>query len=235
MTVDPQQIYRPQPADGSVKTRYLLVLAAAACLYAATVQRGVCWQDSGMHQWRGLGFELNNPLGLALAHPLWIVLAQPCRLAGANYAVATNLLSALAMAITVANVFLLGYWLTGNSPAATLAAAMLAVAHTPWWLATVAETYPWVTAGLTTELVLLLLLIARPAPRTLALLALVSGLGFSMHNFALLPLPVYAVTAVLLTVRKRLPRWALALAAAAWLAGAALQLALIVQAGLAGG
>jgi hypothetical protein len=97
------------------------------------------------------------------------------------------------------------------------------------------KSYGWVTAGLTTELLLLVGLLNQPRWWRLALLGLVNGLGFSMHNFALLVLPVYAVAALWLVARRQLPLGTLVLAAAAWGAGAALQLTLIVQAALVQG
>jgi len=171
-----------------------------------------------------------------LAHPLYIAMCQPLKLPGvAHLPTCMNLLSGVGMAVVLANVYLLGFWMTGRHAAAVLAAAMLGLGHTAWWLGTIAETYPWVAAGLTTELLLLVWLIARPRWWKLVLLALVNGLGFSLHNFALLATPVYVATALILVYRGRLPAWALAAAAGGWVAGAALQLSLIIQAGLASG
>jgi len=215
---------------------YFLVLLCGLALYGATAQRGAAWQDSGIHQSRVLHSRYTNPWGLALAHPLYIAMCQPLKLLGvANLPTCMNLLSGVGMAVVLANVYLLGFWMTGRQAAAILAAAMLGLGHTAWWLGTIAETYPWVTAGLTTELLLLVWMIARPRWWKLVLLALVNGLGFSLHNFALLAMPVYAATALIMVSRGRLPAWALAAAAGCWLAGAALQLSLIIQAGLASG
>ncbi len=224
------------PATRTAGRAWWLVLLAALALYTLSAQRGVAWQDSGMHQWRAWLGQLNNPLGLALAHPLYIVLAHPLRyLAGESFPTALNMLSGLGMALAVANVYLLGLRLTGRPASALVAAGMLAVAHTPWWLGTIAETYPWVVAGLSAELILLVSALHRPAAWKLALLGLVSGLGFSLHNLALLPLPVYGVSALWLAWRGRL-RWsAVGWFVLAWLAGAGLYLGLIVQAGLASG
>ncbi len=189
-----------------------------------------------MHQYRALTGQYSNPLGLALAHPLLIAAGRALRVFGdANLPTAMNLLSGVGMAVAVANVFLLGVRLTGRRVPAVLAATMLAVAHTPWWLATITETYTWVAAGLTTELLLLVWLLRNPHWRTAALLGLVSGLGLSLHNFALLPLPVYAVAIMVLVVRRRLPTWAPAAVIGGWLIGAAGLGTLVIGQGMATG
>ncbi|NLF30736.1 MAG: hypothetical protein GX591_07600 [Planctomycetes bacterium] len=229
----------PTPQDAAIRPAwqvYLLVLAAAFALYAATVGRGPAWQDSGMHQLRVLRAEYTNSWGLALAHPLLIAMGQPLRLLGDAYLpTALSVLSGLGMALAVANVYLLGRRLTGRDAPALVAAGMLAISHTAWWLATIAETYCWVTAGLTAELLLLHALLTRPRWTYAAWLGLVNGLGFSLHNFALLPLPVYATVVAVLLIRRRLPWGALPAVIAAWGAGAGLQLGLILHDGFAGG
>lgn len=235
MIAHPKDVYRLTDPKWSKKL-YLLVLLAGVALYGVTAQRGVTWQDSGMHQWRVLNVQYHNSLGLALDHPLYIAMCQPVRwLAGQDLPAWMNRLSGLGMAITLANVYLAGFWLTGRHFAALLAAAMLGVAHTAWWLATISETYCWVTAGLTTEVLLLVWLIVLPRWWKLALLALVNGLGVSMHNLALLPLPVYGLVALILIYQRRLPIWCLLPALGGWLAGAGLYLTFVVQQGLASG
>ena len=60
-------------------------------------------------------------------------------------------------------------------------------------------------------------------------LGLVCGLDWSVHNLALLALPVYAVAAAALVARRRLPAWSAVAAVAAFLAGASPYLALIAH------
>lgn len=232
---------RPRPAAlrgllGSPRRLWLAMFLAFAALYCFTAQRGLSWQDSGIFQWRVLNGDLTGQLGLALAHPLYIALCLPLKLFGpAALPGLMNALSGVAMAVTVANVYLLGYWLTGRHAAGVLAATALGVAHACWWLASIAEVYTLTTAGFTTELLLLVWLIASPRPWKLLVLTLVSGLGLAVHNFALLPLPIYAVAAVLLVLQRRLPWWVLPAALACWAAGASLFLGLIVREGLSSG
>ncbi len=224
---------KPTPLSHPVWRVYLLVLLSAGALYVGTAQHGVGWQDSGEFQHRALHGEYANRRGLALAHPLYIAMCQPLKVFGlANLPTAMNMLSGVGMAVAVANVYLLGFWLTGRHGAAVGAAAMLTVAHTAWWLATIAEVYTWTTAGLTGELLVLTWLIVRPRWWKLALLGLLSGLGLALHNFALLPMPVHAVAAAILLARRKLPWWSLPAAAAAWAIGASPFLGMVVQHGL---
>jgi len=218
-----------RPAS-SVGRLWLIVFLAAMTLYLTTSQRSLPWQDSGIRAWQVARFDLQGDLGLALAHPGYVVLAQICRLAPATYfAAAVNAFSGLGMAVALANLTAVTSLLTGRRWLPVFVAAMLAVAHTVWWLSTIAETYTWSLAGLTAELWLLVALLRRPRWQTAAALALVNGAGLCVHNFALLPAPVYAAAVVVLVVRRRLPAWSLVAAAAAWVLGAGLYLGLTIH------
>ena len=226
---DPWPYCRPEPLPRT-RTLYLLVLAVAAALYLLTCQRGVSWQDSGQFQLRALRGEIANPLGLALAHPLYVAAGWLLKFIPiGSFPGRLNFFSGLGMAVACANLAALTLMLTGRRWVAAAAAAMIALAHTPWWLATVAEAgYTWSLAGFTAELWLLALLIRKPTWGKLAALALLSGLGLCVHNFALLPLPAYVVIAIILIAKRRLPRWSILAAAGAWIIGAGLYLGMIV-------
>jgi hypothetical protein len=207
-----------------------LVFLAAFGLYLATCQRTVSWQDSGVFQWRVLQADWRGRLGLASAHPLYIAAGRGLLLFGErNLPFLLNAFSGLGMAVALANLAVLGTLLSGKRWIGILIAATLALAHTAWWLATIAETYTWSVAGLTAELLLLTHLLRRPRWWVLTALALVNGLGLCVHNFALLPLPVYLAVAVVLIARRTLPARALAAAAGAWILGGALYLTMILQ------
>jgi len=227
--------YRPDAPAPSIKTLWLCVLLAATVLYGVTAQRTVSWQDSGMYQWRVLQGDYHGHLGLALAHPLYIAAGRVLAAAPlGGFAWKLNAFSGLGMAVALANLAALGAIFTGRTWIGLLVAAMLAVAHTAWWLSTIAEVYTWVVAGLTAEVWLLVLLLRRPRWWPLALLGLVNGLGLSLHNFALLPLPVYGVAALGLVWRRKLPTWSLAAAGGAWLVGAGPYLAMTAHLALSG-
>jgi hypothetical protein len=146
-----------------------------------------------------------------------------------------NLLSAAGMAAAVGLVTALTGALTGSLTAAVGAGLLLGFSHLPWWLATVAEVSSWSLAGMALEWLLFVRLWQRPDVRGLARLAAVNGLGFSLHNAALLNLPVYAASAVVLTVRRQLPLRAFAAAGVCWLTGAAPLLALAAEEAISSG
>ena len=201
------------------------------CFYALTAQRDVNWQDSGVRQWRILSSDYTGAEGIALSHPLYIGMAHAfahvcplgsplCRL---------NLFSALGMALALTFLALLVSRLTGSWRAALGSAVLLGLAHMPWWLATITEVYTWSLAAILLELVLLQSLLTVPRPRTLVALALASGVGLSIHDFALLGLPVYLSVAVLLVRRGQLPLRALGWGVLAYAIGSAPFLALVAQ------
>lgn len=209
---------------------------AACALYFATAQRTVGWQDSGMFQWRSLVGDYTGRGGLALAHPLYIAAGRVLALLSYDrLPLALNCFSGVGAAVALANLAAVATLLTGRRWIALLTAAMLAVTHATWWLATIAEVYTWSLAGFTLEIWLVVKLCRRPRWNLLAWLALVNGLGLCVHNFALLPLPVYVVTAIVLVARRKLPAWSLAVAAGAWLAGAGIYLAMTANLAVSSG
>ncbi len=205
-------------------------------LYVATAQQGVNWQDSGSRQWRILTGTYRDPLGLALVHPLYIAVGQVLVAVPLGSVTARlNALSGLAMAAALANFACLVAVLAGRRWIGLATAAMLAVCHTVWWLATITESYTLNAFLFTAELWLLVALLRRPRTVVLVGLALVCGLNWSVHNMALLALPVYAVAAVVLMARRRLPVWSAVAAVLAFVAGALPFLLLIVRQGQASG
>jgi len=223
-------IYRPERPAVSTKALWWLTLGAFALLYLATCQRGVSWQDSGRFQWRVLMGQYHDSLGLALAHPLYIAAGRVlASISETHLPFLLNFFSGLGMAVALANLAAVSAILSGRWWIGLATAAMLGVTHTVWWLSTIAEVYTWSAAGLTAELWLLVILLRRPRWQVLAALAIVSGLGLSLHNFALLPLPVYLVAAIVLVIRKRLPAWSLAVGAGAFTAGAGPYLSMVLE------
>jgi len=220
----------PSPSRLRLGRLWTLSFVAFGLLYLLTCQRGVSWQDSGRFQWRVLTGQYHDDLGLALSHPLYIAAGRAfTSLPVGSFPARLNFFSGLGMAVALANFTVLVTLLTRKGWIGLAGASMLAVCHVVWWLSTAAEVYTWSVAGLTGELWLLALLFRRPAIHWLVGLALVNGLGWGIHNFAILPLPVYAAVAVAMVIRRRLPGWSLAAAAGAYLVGAAPYLAIIIQ------
>ncbi len=185
----------------------LLVAAVFLVLYVLGAQRGMSWQDSGEFQFRVLTGDLAWHSGIARAHPGYVIAASVfARLlgflsGGAIGAVfATTLFSAFSMAAALLLLCVVVQRATGRVGAAILATCTLGLAHMTRWMATMAEVYAPSLAFSMAELLLLDLAVRSPARRGrfLALLFLTSGLHFSFHNFALLNLPVYVVTAACL-------------------------------------
>lgn len=224
---------RTQPA---VKSIWWFTFAGFSLLYLLTAQRGISWQDSGWFQWRVLTGDYTGPFGLAMAHPLYIAAGQLfTAIPIGNFAGLLNCFSGVGMAVALANLAVINSLLTGRQWIGLATAAMLGVSHTVWWLSTIAEVYTWSVAGLTAEIWLLLLIIRKPRRQLLVALAFVNGLGWSIHNLALLPLPVYATVALLLVLRRQLPAWSLLLALGSYLLGSGLYLAMIIQLAVATG
>lgn len=209
---------------------YLVLLLLSLALYASTAQRGSAWQDSGIFQWRTVHFNLTGWLGLALSHPLLIVLGKALALLPFGPVPwRINLVSAIAGAVTVANIGIFVRRLAPERPAAAwIAAGSYGLAHTSWWLATICESQALFAALFTAQLHVILTLVRRPSVSMAALLGLLTGLALNAHNLALLALPVYGVALIVMCARRRVSAGAIGAFVAAWLAGASFFLVLII-------
>lgn len=223
-------LYRPDSPPFFIKPLWLVTFGTLTILYLLTCQRTVSWQDSGMFQWRVLTGDYAGRIGLALAHPLYIAAGRALTWWAPDATpLILNAFSGVGLAVAMACLAALVATLTGKRWVALATAGIVGVAHTPWWLGTVAEVYTWSAAALAIELLLLVRLLRRPRWTLLVALAAVNGLHLALHNFALLALPVYVAAAIALIVRRRLPRWSLPAAGGAWVLGAGLYLAMIVR------
>lgn len=184
---------------------WLVVFLASAALYAATASRGTQWQDSGFLILRVVTRQVTNPLGLALSHPLYHWLG---RLAVAAVrlepAFAVTLVSSIAGALAVANVFGCIRTLTDRTSAALFGAVSLALASTFWQLATLAETYTLGAALLAAECWCLALYARRGSRWAIWGMCLFNGLGLANHLQAMLTLPVLVIVVLHALVKRRL-------------------------------
>ena len=208
---------------------WLMVCLPALLLYALTANRGTQWQDSGFHILRVITGEALNPLGLALSHPLHHYAArllvatnlfEPC--------LAVTLISAIAGAITVANVFGCVMMLTRQRSAAVFAAASLAVAHTFWQMATIAESYTLVAALLSAECWCIAAYAQSRRPVYLLLAGLWNGLGLSNHMLASLTTPVIAIIVLHALIRRNVRMRDVLLCGVLWVVGTIPYTAMIV-------
>jgi hypothetical protein len=137
--------------------RYSVVLVSALVLYGVSCAPGTVWQDGGLFQYRVWHNDLEGFEGLAVSHPLYHLVALGAKqVPFGEFGRRVNLVSAAAAAFAVANLYLLmRLWLGRDFPA-VIAALTLAVSHTFWWHASLAETYTLWAALFLGELVVLL-------------------------------------------------------------------------------
>jgi len=131
-----------------------------------------------------------------------------------------NCVSALAAALAVANLYLLvRLWLGRIFPAA-VAAATLALSHTFWWHASIAETYTLWSSLFLGELICLLQYTRTGKRGFLYLLGLLNGMALAVHMLGSIPLVCYAVFVAILLVKRAVhPRHA-AIVVLLWILGA---------------
>ena len=228
-------------ATGAFLLSSCAVFFLALAAYAATAQRGVSWQDSGIFQHRlltGTFIDLGGG-GLAVVHPWYLACGRLFCLCfpEAWRVYAANAFSGFGAAVALTLLSILVRRLTGRWTAALAAVVTLGFAHMVWWLATIAEVYTWSLAFLFAE-VLCVLRVCKSAPgvdRRVAwyILLAVNGMHASLHNVAFLNLPAYAAL-WLAQVRAGVPdprRKILfsCTCAVCWLAGATLLLVMVAR------
>ena len=213
-----------------LKGSYVAVLLAAAALYVVTCAPGALWQDSGVYQYRIWHNDIQGRLGLALSHPLYHIVGIGVKyIPLGEFAYRVNLISSVAAAFTIANLFLLlRLWLRRVFPA-VVGAVTLAVSHTLWRHAVIAEDYTLYTALLTAELLMLLQYVKTRRTVFLYLLGLFNGLAIADHMWAVIPLACYMVFLVSLLARKQIGLKSLGVIVLLWVAGAAPYEYLIVK------
>jgi hypothetical protein len=206
----------------NLTVNYFVVLIAAAVLYIASCAPGPLWQDSGMYQYRIWHNDIEGKLGLALSHPLYHIIGIGVKyIPLGEFAYRVNLISAIAAAFTIANLFLLlRLWLGKNLPA-ILAAITLALSWTIWRFASIAEVYTLYSALLLAELIMLLQYAKTKRVGFLYLLALFNGLAIANHMWAIIPFTCYIVFMAVLLVQKQIRLSNLAVFVGLWVIGAA--------------
>jgi hypothetical protein len=212
----------PSRAGRAPVALWLLGVAGALILYVATLAPDLVWQDSGAYQLNACLLNLSRPGDAVRVHPWFLFVAHGIGLLGVNYAYAANLASAIGTALAVGNVLLLVRLVTGRTLAAVVAAVSLAVAHTVWAHAVMAETYGWDAAFLSAECLCVWAFLQRQQVHWLLLAALVNGVASSNHMMAVLGLAVLVAWTVWQCVRRRAPWWVLAAGAGCWIVGGTL-------------
>jgi len=206
----------------NLKASYIAVFLIAGALYVATCAPGPLWQDSGMYQYRIWHNDIEGKLGLALSHPLYHIIGIGVKqIPLGEFAHRINLISAIAAAFTIANLFLLmRIWLDKLLPA-LLTALCLALSHTFWRHAVIAETYTLYTALFSAELLMLLQYFKTRRVGYLYLLGLCNGLAIANHMFAVISFACYLVFCIILLKQKHIKFGHLRNIVLMWIIGAA--------------
>lgn len=220
----------------NLKASYIVVFLIAGVLYVATCAPGPLWQDSGMYQYRIWHNDIEGRLGLALSHPLYHIIGIGVKqIPLGEFAHRINLISAIAAAFTIANLFLLmRIWLDKLLPA-LLTALCLALSHTFWRHAVIAETYTLYTALFSAELLMLLQYFKKRRVGYLYLLGLCNGLAIANHMFAVIAFACYLVFCIILLKRKHIKLGHFRNIILIWIIGAAPYGYLIVKEIIQGG
>ncbi len=200
---------------------YFAVLFSGLVLYAVSCAPGALWQDSGLIQYRIWHNDIEGFLGLAISHPLFYILGIAAKhLPFGEYGYRVNLVSAVAAAVAVANLFLLvRLWLGRNIPA-IIAAVSLAISHTFWAHASIIETYTLWAALFFAEMIMLLQYTRTRRVGYLYWLALFNGLAIADHMLASIPLLCYGIFFTVLLVRREMKFRQLGIVVLCWVVGA---------------
>ncbi len=202
---------------------WLIVFVCVSLLYILTLAPDLAWQDSGDYQYHVAKLNLNRPGDVVRVHPLYIVTAHYLgRVCSFSYAYAANLVSALSMAIAVANIYLLVLWLVTRVWPALLSALTFALAHSPWFYGVQAQTYGMALATLSAGILLTVAYIKTGKIRYLFWMGFVSGLGASVHIMSQVGFAVIIAWILTELVRKRISIVSFLLTTILWAIGACL-------------
>ena len=191
--------------------RLVLLVAVFAVLYSTTAQKGWGWGDSGVFQhWILDGVDLRSKSGFSNLHPFYIAVARAVATTPFHVTLISSFFGALAVG---------GMFLCTRRVALT---ALFGLSQMLWWLSCVAEVQTMSLAMTAFETWLVLTGLdrsrggsAKKAAAWMSAAAFLAGVHLSVHNFALLALPVYAVVAY-----RALPAGAFVGTAACWALGA---------------
>jgi hypothetical protein len=165
--------------------------------------------------------DIKGKLGLALSHPLYHIIGIAVKyIPLGEFAYRVNLISAVAGAFAIANLFLLlRFWLGRNLPA-VIAATTFALSWTTWQFASIAEVYTLYAALFLTELIMLFQYVKTRRVGFLYALALFNGLAIANHMWAVIALVCYMVFLATLLAQKQINLRHLGIIAGLWVVGA---------------
>jgi len=184
-----------------------LVFLLGMGLYVRTLAPGLLLGDSGEFQ------VLASTLGIAhnTGYPIYLLLGKLLSwLPFQTIAYKVNLLSALAAALTLSEVYLIGRHLTGKRLLSLVGSLILGVNAIFWWQAVIAEVYTPAAAFVGGVLLLVILWGKTSRPGYLFSAGLVGGLSLGIHTLVALVAP--AVLLYLVVKKADRKAWLLALA-----------------------
>lgn len=221
-----QELTCPASEKTRVSRLYLLWLTALVCsliLYVSTLAPDLVWQDQGDYQHQAAKCNLSRPGDIVRVHPLFILTAHLLGRTGLfSYAYAANLVSAVFTAVTVANVCLLVYYLSGRIFAGLLSAATFALAHSVWFLGVQAQTYSMANAALSAGLLLVIAYLKTNRRECLVLMGFLFGLGISAHIMSQVGFGVIMCWLLWRSLRGKTSVLIFVMTIAGWLVGAVL-------------
>ncbi|MFC1634613.1 protein O-mannosyl-transferase family [Planctomycetota bacterium] len=201
--------------------RYGVILCAALVFYVISCAPGALWQDSGLIQYRIRHNDMEGFFGLALSHPLFYIVAMAAKyIPFGEFTHKVNMVSAIAGAVAIANLYLLVRLWLGKDMPAIIAAITLAVSHTFWRHASIIETYTLWTALFLAELIVLLQYARTNRARFLYWLGFLNGLAIAVHMLASIPFICYAVFIIYLLAKKEIHIKNLGIIILFWIVGA---------------
>jgi len=200
---------------------YSGVLLGVFVLYFVSCAPGILWQDGGYFQYRIWHNNIEGDLGLALSHPLYHMIGIGLKyIPIGGFAHKVNLISAVSGAFAVANVFLFVRLWLGKNTCAMITAATLALSHTMWLHASIAEVYTLYMVFFTAELVFLLQYFKTERIGYLYLLGLFNGLSIATHMWGVIPLSCYGLFWLFLLAKKKINLLQFTIIILLWMIGA---------------
>jgi hypothetical protein len=205
-----------------IGSRYLTVFLFVFALYLFTLAPGLVWQDQGDYQLQVAKLVLSIPGDAVRVHPLYIIVSHAfCRLTGINFALGSNIMSALFGAFACANVFGITRHLTRRTFPAALAALLCAFGHTTWFMGTQAQTYSLSNAAMSAGIWAALHYAATNKNRSLYLCGFFFGLGLGTHLMSQIALAVIGLWLLWRLFKGQVSLNRLLLTFALWMLGAA--------------
>jgi len=223
----------PPPFPDRLGLEWVVVFLCGCALYAATCAPDVLEGDAGAFQFRAVQFpssDVKDTVALVNRHLVYLAIAKAFTwLPIGNPAYCVNLVSSCFGAMALANVFVIVRILTASRWAAAIGALSVALGHTFWMHAAVAECLTLCAAFLTAELLVLTVFARTGKGIWFISLGLINGLAISNHMMAALGTPVYALLAIVWWQRGRLRASSILGFAVTLLAGAGIYLSLVIQ------